>query len=233
MRISELRSSESDLFFSYLRYFSVKGCPAGFFDLGTMGPSKHDSIDNSDSFHLQPIKNCSDHFWCVFGPPQNPRNSDPDMGNLTWTLDLLDSPNPRSSVCLPHGYGSSGIVSGSVSYLIKWYWSFLNSLWAPRYLTLPLVESPHTAADFPNQGGNPTNLMWISEIHVRFPKSGFRFRGFWGGWKTQQKWSERIFTGCWWKLSLLSIESCLLGPIAPRSPKPAGHPIFSVQCFFW
>ena len=38
------------------------GCPAGFFDLGVMGPSKHDSIDNSDSFHLQPIKNCSDHF---------------------------------------------------------------------------------------------------------------------------------------------------------------------------
>ena len=38
------------------------GCPAGFFDLGTMGSSKHDSIDNSDSFHLQSIKNCSDHF---------------------------------------------------------------------------------------------------------------------------------------------------------------------------
>ena len=43
-------------------------------------------------------------------------------------VDFLDSTNPRYSVQLPHGYGSSGIVSGSVSYLIEWYWSFLNSL---------------------------------------------------------------------------------------------------------
>ena len=75
---------------------------------------------------------------------------------------------------------------------------------------------------------NPINLTWISEIHVRFPKSGSRFRGFGGGPKTHQKWSEQFFIDCRWKLSRLSIELCLLGPIASRSKKPAGHP-YTVQ----
>ena len=57
-----------------------------------------------------------------------------------------------------------------------------------------------------------------------FPSQNLNLVGFWGGPKTHQKWSEQFFIGCRWKLSLLSIESCLLGPIAPRSKKPAGHP---------
>ena len=36
------------------------GCTTGSGELGAMGPSKHDSIDNTDSFYGQPVKNRSD-----------------------------------------------------------------------------------------------------------------------------------------------------------------------------
>ena len=151
-------------------------------------------------------------------------------------VDFLDSTNPRYSVRLPHGYGSSGIVSGSVSYLIKWCWSFLNSLWAPRYLTFPLVESPWLpkSGRISNKSDVDLEMLLmlrekVEEIHVRFLKSHTESGGFWGGPKTHQKWYENFFIDCTWKLSLLSIESCLLGPRAPRSKKPAGHPKHLVE----
>ena len=62
--------------------YSNVGCPAGFGDLGVMGPSKHDSVDNSNSFHQQPVKIRSDHFCYVFQPHQNPPDSVPDLANL-------------------------------------------------------------------------------------------------------------------------------------------------------
>ena len=81
-----------------------------------MGLSKHDSIDNNDSFYLQPIKiaqTTSD----VFLAPQNPRNLDPVMGNLTWISEIH-----VRFVGFPPRFGKSAAVygdstSGSVRYL--------------------------------------------------------------------------------------------------------------------